>query len=62
MNTSTAIIAAAAILGACYLLGNLYKIEAVNQPDYTISVARVNSITGQIKVCTAKGWGDCYLP
>jgi hypothetical protein len=62
MNTSVAIVAAAAILAGGYVLGNLYKIEAVAQPDASITVARVNSITGDVKVCTVKGWGVCLLP
>ena len=62
MNIGIAIVAASLILGVAYVAGNQYKIFAVTQSDDTITVARLNVLTGKIDACTVKGWGPCLTP
>ena len=47
IDTGKGIIIAAAIFGACYVGGNLYKVTMISEYQYIV----VNSLTGSIKDC-----------
>jgi hypothetical protein len=52
MNLGFAIVTAALILAAGYVLGNLYKVETTYFRDAPVIYA-VNTVTGAVKYCVA---------
>jgi hypothetical protein len=52
MNLGSAIVTAAIILAAGYVLGNLYKVQTTYFRDAPVIYA-VNTVTGTVKYCVA---------
>jgi hypothetical protein len=52
MNLGSAIVIAALILAAGYVLGNLYKVQTTYFRDAPVIYA-VNNLTGTVKYCVA---------
>jgi len=52
MNLGSAIVTAALILAAGYVLGNLYKVQTTYFRDAPVIYA-VNTVTGTVKYCVA---------
>jgi hypothetical protein len=52
VNLSSAIVTAALILAAGYVLGNLYKVQTTYFRDAPVIYA-VNTVTGTVKYCVA---------
>jgi hypothetical protein len=52
MNLGSAIVTAALILAAGYVLGNLYKVQTTYFRDAPVIYA-VNTLTGTVKYCVA---------